>query len=115
MPDGGGYRYDSVALNSIVEKLRAGARHLETANRKPVESVDAGASSQIVGDALANLLESSITTAHLLDTAADKVRIADGAYADVENTNEGEVRKQMHDSMGRDWGEPMSERNIPLN
>lgn len=93
----GGYGYDPAQLAAVVRMLHDGAEHLEQANRDAVEMVDAGASSKIVGDALAKLLESSITTAYLADAAADGVNAAKGTYDEIEETTKDRIGEAFED------------------
>ncbi|WP_216207012.1 hypothetical protein [Amycolatopsis aidingensis] len=108
-----GFSYSTAGLESVVSQLREGARHLDEANEAAVEMVDAGGSSEIVGKALADLLMSSVNSAATMDNAAGKVDAAKGSYHDIENTNEGAMRKKQHDIM-EDYPD-VHDMNVPLN
>lgn len=112
MADGGGYSFDEEALGDIANKLRAGADQLSEANQSMVDLVDAGASSDIVGAAMADLLMASMRQADSMDLHAGRVNSAEGSYWDIENNAEGEIKKQEKQAGG---DEPMGHRNIPLN
>lgn len=99
MGNDSGYSYTPDGLDSVVKQFRDAAAQLDNANNGAVEMVDAGASSEIVGSALAALLMSSIDTAQSIDNAAGLVDSANGSYGAVENTNQGAMDKQFHDDM----------------
>ena len=102
-----GYQYSQEALRRVTGELRHGADALDRATEHDLISPDAGASSDVVGKALADLLKSAVAGAHGLAEMAENVHVTEGSYADVENTNEGVVRRS------RQGG--YAEQNMPLN
>ncbi|WP_116041979.1 hypothetical protein [Amycolatopsis palatopharyngis] len=114
MPDGG-YSFETGALDDMASKLRDGAEALDQAATAQAEAPDAGASSPYVARALQALMTSTVAGAQALDDIAEKINVAQGSYHTIENTHEGAMEKQQHDTY-EDWGEEsMGERNIPLN
>lgn len=102
-----GYEYSHDALGRVGGALRRGAGALDGATTQGFTAPDAGASSGAVGKALSDLLRSAVAGAQSLDDMAGKVHATQGGYGEVENTNEGELRRQEQRGFG--------ERNIPLN
>jgi hypothetical protein len=107
-----GYSYTTAELDSVVNQFRDAGAHLDTANNGAVEMVDAGASSGIVGGALAALLMSSIDTAQTIEYTAGLVDVAKGSYGLIENNNKGVLDKQMQDGM-KDYDNLMDGYNGP--
>ncbi|MGH3520103.1 MAG: hypothetical protein ACRDQ7_22500 [Haloechinothrix sp.] len=104
MGDGDGFGYDTGALEQVVQQFRSATQHLDSANAAAVDMVDAGASSEVVGSALAGLLTSSVETAEVTDTIADRVNTAKGSYHNIENTNEGAILKRQLNRSEADHG-----------
>lgn len=92
MGDGDGYRADSTDLALVAAALRDGASALDDAAATDIRAVDAGVSSARIGRMLADVIRGMATAAHNMEGAADGVHATSGAYRDVENTNEGELR-----------------------
>jgi hypothetical protein len=103
-----GYRYTEEALTGVVDTLRGGVTGLDEAAGAPLSTPDAGASSDVVGKALASLLKAAVTAAHEIDTTAGNVHASKGGYADVENTNEGDLRREHQGGLS-------DATNLPLN
>lgn len=102
-----GYRSSEAALSEVVNTLRGGAERLDGAVGAAPDAPDAGASSDAVGAALGALVRSAVTGAHTMDKTAGNVHASNGGYADVENTNTGELRRERQEGYG--------EKNMPLN
>jgi hypothetical protein len=110
-----GYSYETGALDSMAAELGGGADALDRAADAQAEAPDAGASSLHVARTLQALMTSTVAAARTLDDTAAKINAAQGSYHTIENTHEGAMEKQQHDTY-EDWGEEsMGERNIPLN
>jgi hypothetical protein len=103
-----GYRYTVEALSGVVDTLRGAAAGLDHASGAPITAPDAGATSDAVGTALGGLLKAAVTAAHEIDTTAGKVHASKGSYADVENGNEGELRREHQAGLS-------DSTNLPLN
>lgn len=104
----GGFSYDEDALRDIKHELDAACSRMDTAIQKSVRAPDAGESSEVVGDGIADLIRMGTAMTHILDNVADKVHAASGAYADIENTNEN--RLEVLREFGRGPG-----RGLPLD
>lgn len=104
----GGYHYSEEALTGVVDTLRDAAGELDDVTAAPLNAPDAGATSDAVGAALAGLLKAAVTAAHELDTTAGNVHASKGSYADVENDNTGELRRD-------EQGGLSDQTNLPLN
>lgn len=91
MPSGDGYTHNGNTLRTIVGHWREGARSLDEAAKTSAKPPDAGASSAVVGEGIAALLHGLRGAATAMDRTADKVHVANGAYEDIENTNEGAI------------------------
>ncbi|SNR27500.1 hypothetical protein SAMN06265360_10178 [Haloechinothrix alba] len=94
--EGDGYSYESHALQLTRDRFRLGASTLDRATQAEAKSVDAGASSDVVGDAMARVQQIAVVLAQYMDDTADKVDRADGSYGEVENTNEGRLRYEKY-------------------
>lgn len=100
MPDG--YGYDPATLNAMPGKLREGASAIDTAIGGGFDSPDAGASSGVVGKAIRSLLTAAAGGASKLDDVAAAIHTANGAYADIDNTNAGAVKRQERQDADQD-------------
>lgn len=90
--DTAGYSYDPEALKRIAGQLGQGSQALDGAMGHAVDTVDAGASSGAVGQALSELMRMATAASGVLDAAADKVHVANGSYGDIENDHSGQLR-----------------------
>ncbi|PXY17691.1 hypothetical protein [Prauserella endophytica] len=100
MPSGDGYRHDTNALTAISGHWRDGANQLDAAAAVPADAPDAGASSAVVGTAMASLIQGLSAAATAMDEAAEKVHAANGSYEDIENTNAGAIAARGRYGMG---------------
>ncbi|MBK1784428.1 hypothetical protein [Prauserella cavernicola] len=91
MPSGDGYTHNSGALRTIVGHWRDGAHGLDEVAAASAKPPDAGASSGVVGDGIAALLNGLRGAATAMAQTAGRVHAANGAYEDIENTNEGAI------------------------
>ncbi|MGH3948734.1 MAG: hypothetical protein ACRDSE_06390 [Pseudonocardiaceae bacterium] len=108
-----GFRYDEGALAAIVRDLRSGVEQLDLLANNMPQAVDAGFSSDVVNAALARVAKASVALAQVGEDIASKVDAAEGSYADIENTNEGQMRYQERYLEPWERGEPHTtdERN----
>lgn len=90
MPDG--YSYDEHALRDIKSELDVACSRMDTAVQESVRAPDAGESSDVVGDGIAELIRMGTAMTHVLDNTAQKVHAASGAYADIENMAKNRLR-----------------------
>ncbi len=97
---GDGYSYEPGALRQITGHLQAGAESLDRVVTTKAAAVDAGASSDIVGEAMARLQKIGAIIAHTVDDTAGKVHAADGSYDEIENTNEGAMQYREENPRG---------------
>ncbi|MBK1785524.1 hypothetical protein [Prauserella cavernicola] len=100
MPSGDGYRHNSEALTAISDHWHEGAELVDGAATAPADAPDAGASSSVVGEAMASLTRALGAAATAMDDAAEKVHAANGSYEDIENTNAGAIAARGRYGMG---------------
>ncbi|SEO89631.1 hypothetical protein [Amycolatopsis saalfeldensis] len=92
----GGYRVDPGGLDGLVRELHSGADAFNgLANQAPV-TPDCGASTELVGKALAKLVGSSAGLGGVLVQTADKIHRSNGSYGTVENVAANRLDKGMH-------------------
>lgn len=87
-----GYKYDPSALRSAADGNKSAAMSIDKGLATDIPPIDAGASSEIVGQAVATLVSIGITLAQTFEEIGKRVDASDGGYADVENSNEGLMR-----------------------
>ena len=81
----GGYRADPGGLDSLVAGLRNGAQGFDgLANSAPAVP-DCGASTALVGKAIAKLVGSGGAMAASMEDTASKIHRANGSYGEIEN------------------------------
>lgn len=98
------FGYDAGALSRITASLRTATHQLDSATELKVSVVDAGFSSNIANEALARVQKAGVVLAQVIEDIAGKVDSADGSYADIENTAEGELRWHESRLPGYDGG-----------
>lgn len=108
-----GYRYDSAGLTEVANKLTTAGEHLQEVTGKQVTAPDAGASSGIVSQALADLVGAAIGASAKAQQMAESVDAANGSYGAIENDAEGAMRRQVSEGM-EDYSEMMDDYNGPL-
>lgn len=86
--------WDALALNQISIHLSDGAEQPDGATAKSLPPVDAGASSEVVGDAMTRLQTIAVAITQHMSTTAGKVNLADGSYAEIENTAEDKFKSK---------------------
>jgi hypothetical protein len=107
---GGTSSWSSTALADIISKLRAAASDINAAASSAPSGPDAGASSEIVGNALAALVTSAATASTRMETAADDVNTSKGTYEQTEadNTkkisNAGSSDQDQHNFQNTNYG-----------
>ncbi|MGH3620934.1 MAG: hypothetical protein ACRDQ5_03980 [Sciscionella sp.] len=109
-----GFSYSEVGLDTVVRRLRDGARRLDEACRAPIDAPDAGASSAVVGEAIAALLKSAFAAEQLLDNNANLVHAANGGYGPTENDNAGRIWREYERDSAADT-DALDDHNYPLN
>jgi len=87
-----GYSYDPEALKKVAATNSAAAAAIDTGLSCERPPIDAGASSEIVGLAVTNLVAIGITLAKTFEEIGTRVDTTRGSYAEVENNNAGEMR-----------------------
>lgn len=105
MPEG--YSYEPETLEKITFELRAAAAQLDSAVQDPVRAPDAGVSSDIVGQGLADLIRMATAVTHVLHETETQVHEASGAYADIENTATNEILVRERYGIGPGDGLPL--------
>ncbi|WP_159396491.1 hypothetical protein [Amycolatopsis sp. AA4] len=88
----GGYSFTAGALEGIVARLRDGEQTLDVATSRAARGVDAGASSAVVGQAVAGIVKMGVAAAGAMGGAAANVHAASGAYDDIENSHAGQLK-----------------------
>ncbi|OZM74692.1 hypothetical protein CFN78_00115 [Amycolatopsis antarctica] len=83
-----GYGYEQGALGDVRSQLDKGAAEID-AVIVGVPVVDAGRSSTSVADALTLLTNSGAALAQVLSVHSTSIDLADGSYAEIDNTAEG--------------------------
>lgn len=79
-------------LRQMSQQLMEAAEILDTASEAP-PSVDAGASSAVIGKAIQGMLRGSAAISAELDDIAGNIHAASGAYDETENTNESKLER----------------------
>lgn len=87
-----GYGFDEGALTRAAQDLKVGVGYLDLLADLMPEGVDAGFSSEVVGAAMVRIAKGSAALAQVGDEIAGKVHAANGAYDDIDNTNQGRLR-----------------------
>jgi hypothetical protein len=92
IPAGGGSAsWSESALTDIASKLRAGAQDLGNVANNAPPGPDAGTSSQVVGDALAEWVTAAATSVSRMETSANNINTVAGAYKETEASNTNKV------------------------
>lgn len=102
-----GYQYDEDALHNIKQQLNSASSRMDKAVQNSVRAPDAGQSSEVVGDGIADLIRMGTAMSHILDDVADKVHAANGAYDDIENTAKNKMRVARQYGRGPGHGLPL--------
>lgn len=108
-----GYRYDPAGLTEVATKLTTAGEHLQEVTNRQVTAPDAGASSGVVSQAIADLVGGAIGASAKAQQMAKRVDAANGSYGGIENDAEGAMRRQVSEGM-EEYGEMMDDYNGPL-
>ncbi|OLT48252.1 hypothetical protein BJF85_13650 [Saccharomonospora sp. CUA-673] len=98
---------DEGALDAIVRQLNNGSEDINSATDKELGPVDAGVTSDVVGQALKDVLELATVVSATMSNAAENVNIAQGSYEDIENDHKGKIdyqRQEMESGPERTGG-----------
>ncbi|MQA10359.1 MAG: hypothetical protein GEU98_17745 [Pseudonocardiaceae bacterium] len=90
----GQQEFDTPALRTMSRRLDDGARTARDAMGGAPTAPDAGFSTAAVAQALSAILEKTSQLANDLEDVSGKIRATSGAYDDVENTNEGAMKRR---------------------
>ncbi|OQO94562.1 hypothetical protein B1813_00110 [Saccharomonospora piscinae] len=106
-----GFRADPEALRQAAAGMESAAGSIDTGLAVDVTAPDAGASSAYVGSTILGLLSVGVALAETFDAISDRVHVAAGGYADIENTSEGELRyvAQYHLEHVQQGGDPLKD------
>lgn len=112
MPDGG-YSYDPNGLTQVEGHLNAARDHLVGVANVPITAPDAGASSDVVAQAISDLIGAAVGAASAAQDAGSGINMANGAYGAFENDDAGAKLRQTQKDM-KPYDDIMQNYNGPL-
>ncbi|NKQ53903.1 hypothetical protein HFP15_13535 [Amycolatopsis sp. K13G38] len=99
MPDAG-YSYDPNGLTQVNADLGAARDELAAVGNQQITAPDAGASSDVVANAIAGLIGAAVGAASLAEEIGGNVNIANGAYGAYENNQAGATLREQEEVQG---------------
>ncbi|TNC29172.1 hypothetical protein [Amycolatopsis alkalitolerans] len=112
MPDGG-YSYDPNGLTQVAGHLTTACDHLTGAADTQITAPDAGASSDVVAQAISDLIGAAVGAASVAEQTGADVNTANGAYGAFENNEAGATMRETQKGMAP-YDEIMQNYNGPL-
>jgi sugar (pentulose or hexulose) kinase len=99
MPDGG-YSYDPNGLTQVTGHLTTARDDLTRVADQEIIAPDAGASSDVVAQAISDLIGAAVGAASVAEETGANVNIANGAYGAFENNDAGATFREQQQVMG---------------
>ena len=88
---GDGYGYSGPELTGMIQDLHRSTHELVSSSKGLPKAPNAGSSTKHMAKVYETLLRSGAALAAKQDDVANKIHATNGSYADVANTNRGEL------------------------
>jgi len=109
----GGYGYDPNGLTQVAGHLNAARDDLTTVASQEITAPDAGASSDVVAKAIADLVGAAVGAASVAEQTGANVNTANGAYGAFENNEAGATLRETEKGM-QPYTDLMQNYNGPM-